>query len=67
MAEKTGKDYEVIGYELYKFPRSMTETGEYFGKTALREQAEAAVRNAEADGIQLFIKAVCSDGNRRFF
>ena len=45
----------------------MTDTGKYFGKIPLREQAEAAVKNAKKNGRQLFIKAVCSDGVKRFY
>lgn len=67
MIKKMKRDYEILSCKLYKFPRSMTETGEYFGKTPLREQAETAVRNAKADGDPLFIKAVCSDGIERYF
>lgn len=67
MTGNTEKVYTILGYELYEFPRSMTDTGKYFGKTPLREQAEAAVRNAKKNGRQLFIKAVCSDGRKRFY
>lgn len=66
MLKKEKESYQILGYELYKFPKSMTDKGEYFGKTSLKEQAETVVRNAKAGGKQLFIKAVCSDGIKRF-
>ena len=63
---KFKEDYEVLGYELYEYPESPTETGKYFGRTPILEQAETIVRNAKTNGKQLFIKAVCSDGKQRY-
>ena len=59
------KNYKIVGYEIYECPKTPTDNGRYYGKTPLLEQAEAIVRNAKESGIQLFIKAVCSDGKRR--
>lgn len=63
---KFKEDYEVLGYELYEYPESPTETGKYFGRTPILEQAETIVRNAKTNGKELFIKAVCSDGKKRY-
>ncbi len=60
------EDYEVLGYELYEYPKSATENGTYFGRTLILEQAETAVRKAKESGKELFIKAVCSDGKKRY-
>ncbi len=59
------EDYEVLVYELYEYPKSPKETGKYFCKTSILEQAETIVRKAKETGKQLFIKAVCSDGKKR--
>lgn len=67
MSKKREELYEILEYELYEFPRSITDRGKYVGKTPLREQAESVVRNAEAEGKQIFIKAACSDGVKRFY
>lgn len=63
---KFKEDYEVLGYELYEYPESPTETGKYFGRTPILEQAETAVRKAKESGKELFIMAVCSDGKKRY-
>ena len=60
------EDYKVLGYELYEYPESPTETGKYFGRTPILEQAETAVRKAKESGKELFIMAVCSDGKKRY-
>ena len=60
------EDYEILCYELYEYPKSPTENGKYYGKTPVLEQAECIVRSAEEAGQQLFIKAVCSDGKKRY-
>ena len=52
------EDYKVLGYELYEYPESPTETGKYFGRTPILEQAETAVRKAKESGKELFIMAV---------
>lgn len=59
------EDYEVLVYELYEYPKSPKETGKYFCKTPILEQAETIVRKAKETGKQLIIKAVCSDGRKR--
>lgn len=64
--ERFKEDYQIIGYELYEYPKSPTENGRYYGKALLLEQAETIVRNAKENGLQLFIKAVCSDGKNRY-
>lgn len=60
------ENYTVIGYELYEYPQKPTENGKYYGKTPILEQAETVVRKAKESGTQLFIKAVCSDGKKRY-
>lgn len=60
------EDYEVFGCELYECPALPTDSGKYFCKTPILEQAETIVRNAKTNGKQLFIKAVCSDGKQRY-
>lgn len=63
---KFKEDYEVLGYELYEYPESPKETGKYFCKTPILEQAETIVRKAKETGKQLFIMAVCNDGKKRY-
>lgn len=63
---KFKEDYEVLGYELYEYPKSPKETGKYFCKTPILEQAETIVRKAKETGKQLFIMAVCNDGKKRY-
>ena len=60
------EEYQILGYELFEYPKSPTENGKYYAKTPLLEQAETIVRNAKTSGKQLFIKAVCSDGKKRY-
>lgn len=60
------KNYTVIGYELYEFPQNPTDNGKYYGKTPIYEQAKTVVGKARENGTQLFIKAVCSDGKKRY-
>lgn len=60
------EDYQILGYELYEYPKSPTENGRYYGKTPLLEQAETILKEAKENGLQLFIKAVCSDGKERY-
>lgn len=64
--ERFKEEYQIIGYELYEYPKSPTENGRYYGKASLMEHAETIVRNAKESGMQLFIKAVCSDGKARY-
>lgn len=60
------EDHQILGYELYEYPKSPTENGRYYGKTLLLEQAETILTEAKENGLQLFIKAVCSDGKERY-
>ena len=64
--ERFKEEYQILGYELYECPESPKENGKYYTKTPLLEQAECIVRSAEEAGQQLFIKAVCSDGKKRY-
>lgn len=64
--ERFKEEYQVLGYELYEYPKSPTENGRYYGKTLLLEQAETILKEAKENGLQLFIKAVCSDGKNRY-
>ena len=59
-------DYTILYYEIYERPQHPTENGKYYGKTPVLEQAETVVRNAKERGQMLFIKAVCSDGKKRY-
>lgn len=59
-------DYTILYYEIYESPQNPTDSGKYYGKTPVLEQAETVVRNAKERGQMLFIKAVCSDGKRRY-
>ena len=59
-------DYKILYYEIYKFPQCPTDSGRYYGKTPVLEQAETVIRNAKENGKLLFMKAVCSDGKKRF-
>lgn len=59
-------DYTILYYEIYVCPQKPTENGRYYGKTPVLEQAETVVRKAKESGTMLFIKAVCSDGMKRY-
>lgn len=59
-------DYTILYYEIYECSQHPTENGKYYGKTPVLEQAETVVRNANERGQMLFIKAVCSDGKKRY-
>lgn len=58
--------FKVLYYEIYTCPKSPIESGRIYGTTPLLEQASVAVQKAKEDGEELFIKAVCSDGIRRY-
>ena len=60
-------NYTILYYEIYECPQRPTDNGTYYGKTPLSEQAETVVRNAKESGQMLFLKAVCSDGEKRFY
>ena len=64
--ERFKEEYQVLGYELYEYPKSPTENGRYYGKAPLLGQAETILKEAKENGLQLFIKAVCSDGKNRY-
>lgn len=64
--ERFKEEYQILGYELYECPESPKESGKYYAKTPLLGQAECIARSAEEAGQQLFIKAVCSDGKKRY-
>lgn len=64
--ELSGEEYAIIGYEIYECPHCPTENGRYYGKTSVLEQAETVVKKAKETGRELFIKAVCSDGKKRY-
>ena len=59
-------DYTVLYYEIYECPQNPRDHGKYCGKTPVLEQAETIVRKAKESGQMLFIKAVCSDGIKRY-
>ena len=60
MKNETGnrlkEDYQILGYELYEYPKSPEDKGRYHGKTPILEQAETAVRTAKESGITLLSK-----------
>ena len=58
--------YTILSYEIYECPQKPTENGRYYGKTPVLEQAETAIRKAKEKGTMLFLKAVCSDGKKRY-
>lgn len=60
------EDYDVLGYEIYECPASPTENGKFYARTQLKGQADDIVMDAKGRGRQLFIKAVCSDGKKRY-
>ena len=59
-------DYMILYYEINKCPQNPTDNGKYYGKTSVLEQAKTVVRKAKESGQMLFIKAVCSDGKKRY-
>lgn len=60
------EDYTILYYEIYECPQNPTDSGKYYGKTPLLEQAETIIRKAKESGIMLFMKVVCSDGKKRY-
>ena len=60
------EDYKILYYEIYECPQCPTDSGRYYGKTPVLEQAEIVIRNAKENGELLFMKAVCSDGQKRY-
>ncbi len=59
-------NYEIVGYKIYECPQDPRDSGKYRGKTPILDQAKTAVKTAKESGIELFIKAVCSDGKERY-
>ena len=59
-------DHTILYYEIYECPQNPTDSGKYYGKTPVLEQAETVVGNAKKSRKMLFIKAVCSDGKKRY-
>lgn len=59
-------DYTVLYYEICECPQHPTDSGKYYGQTPILEQAKTIVSNAKESGQMLFIKAVCSDGKKRY-
>lgn len=57
------ENYTILEYEIYTCPKNPTEEGVYYGKTPILEQAQSIIKNAKGN---LFIKAVCSDGKKRY-
>lgn len=43
-------DYKILYYEIYEFPQCPTDSGRYYGKTPVLEQAETVIRNAKEIG-----------------
>ena len=60
------KNYTITGYGIYEYPQSPTENGTYYGKTPILNQAQDIVKKAQENGKELFIKAFCSDGVKRY-
>lgn len=59
-------EYKILYYEIYECPRYLTDNGKYYSKTPVLEQAETIIGNAKENGQMLFMKAVCSDGRKRY-
>lgn len=59
-------DYKILYYEIYECPQKPTDNGKYYGKTPVLEQAETVIRKARESETMLFLKAVCSDGKKRY-
>ena len=59
-------EYTILYYEIYEFPRCPTDHGRYCSKTPVLEQAENVIRKTKENGGLLFMKAVCSDGQKRY-
>ncbi len=59
-------DHTILYYEINECLQNPTDSGKYYGKTPLLKQAETVVRKAKESGQMLFIKAVCSDGKKRY-
>lgn len=60
------EEYTILYYEIYYCPVSPTDHGKYYTKTPILEQAEGIIERAKETGESLFIKAVCSDGKKRY-
>lgn len=59
-------DYKILYYEIYECPQKPTDNGKYYGKTPVLEQAETVIRKARESETMLSLKAVCSDGKKRY-
>lgn len=59
-------EYTILFYEIYICPTVPTANGVYYGKTPILEQAQEVMKLAKENGQSLLIKAVCSDGKRRY-
>ena len=55
-------DAKVVGYNIYKAPKTPTEDGEYYCKTPLWEQAKNIANTSCDNGKILFITVVCDNG-----
>lgn len=62
--ENNYTDEQEEYYEIYLCPENPTENGKYYGKTPILEQAQSVGENGKRNGLSLFIKKICSDGNR---
>lgn len=60
------QNYTILYYEIYICPECPTENGKYYGKTPILEQAQTIIKKGKENGLELFIKAVCSDGIKRY-
>lgn len=60
------ENYTTLYYEIYICPVGTTDNGTYYGRTPILEQAQTIVKKAKENGLELFIKAVCSDGKKRY-
>lgn len=62
----TMEDYTVLFYEIYVCPECPTDDGVYYSKTPILEQAQTIVKKGKENGLNLFLKAVCSDGKKQY-
>ena len=58
--------YTILYYEIYELPRCPTDSGRCCGKTPVLEQAKTVITKAKKNGELFFMKAVCSDGQKRY-
>lgn len=59
------KGIHIVWYAIYKAPKLPTETGEFYGKTPLFQQAIDIINKQKERGHTMFLKVQCDDGTER--